>query len=196
MHQLCREHLKTGPDGKTHKVPALLVDLRAAVSPGNSGASGGGSGAPSPINIDAVDMIHKITKEAETEYGEMTGQLWNGTLEELLIGIGEKIPSPEWYAYLERMTLEWVDAITAFLWPVKPRRKLTGKTCPSCGQTYHGDERKVTLSLGCWDADGNMTTIGAWDIECAACEARWTGEQVSWLLRAIDTPQEVVAQAS
>jgi hypothetical protein len=25
IHQLAREHLRTGPDGKAHKVPALLV---------------------------------------------------------------------------------------------------------------------------------------------------------------------------
>lgn len=196
IHQLCREHLRTGPDGKLHKVPALLEELRAAVSPGNSGASGGGNGAPSPINIDAVDMVHRITKEAETEYGEMTGQLWNGSLEDLLTGIVEQVPSPEWSAYLERMTLEWIDSINAFLWPTKPRRRLTGKVCPSCGLKVHGDERNVCLSLGCWDDNGNMAPIGGWDIECAACGAAWSGDQVAWLLRALDTPTDVMAPVS
>ncbi|MFH5879772.1 hypothetical protein [Arthrobacter sp. NA-172] len=195
VHQLCREHLKTGPDGKPHKVPALLDDLRAAVSPGNSGASGGKGGAPSPINIDAVDMVHRITKEAETEYGEMTGLLWNGTLDELLIGIGEKVPSAEWYAYLERISLEWINAITAFLWPTRPRRRLTGKVCPSCGLSLHGDDREVCLSLGCWDEAGELAHPGQWDIECGACGAAWSGDQVSWLLRALDTPNEVLTRS-
>ena len=57
IHQLAREHLRTGPDGKAHKVPALLAELRNAVTPGNSMSGGGASGPPIPINADALDLL-------------------------------------------------------------------------------------------------------------------------------------------
>jgi hypothetical protein len=189
LFQLHSEHLKTGPDGKPHKVPALLEELRSAVTPGNSGSAGGASGPPIPINAEAVDMLASIEAEAKTDYHEMTGERWTGNLVDLLRHIAGMELEPEWSAYLERVSLEWIDQITAFLWPVKPRRKLTGKTCPSCGLSMHGEERKVALSLGCWDDDGNLAKIGAWDIACAGCGAEWAGDEVSWLLRALDTPQ-------
>ena len=78
----------------------------------------------------------------------------------------------------------------------KPRRKLVGKVCPSCGSATYGEERKTCLSLGCWDSEGGMKKIGDWDIECASCEASWSGDQVSWLLRALDTPGIVVAEVA
>lgn len=188
IHQLAREHLRTGPDGKAHKVPALLEELRNAVTPGNSGSAGGASGPPIPINAEAVDMLNKIESDMKRDWSEMTGTHWTGSLVELLRTLTLMAAAAEWHAYLERVTLEYIDQITAFLWPVKPRRKLTGKTCPACGQSLYGEERKVALSLGCWDADGNLAKIGDWDIECAGCEAQWSGDQVSWLLRALDAP--------
>ena len=195
VHQLCREHLKTGPDGKAHKVPALLDELRNAVTPGNSMSGGGASGPPIPINPDAMDLLAEIEATAKRDYQEMAGVRWTKNVDALLPWIAGLDLTPEWRAYLERVSLEWIDRITALLWPTKPRRKLTGKTCPSCGQTTYGEDRKVALSLGCWDDVGNMRAIGTWDIECAGCEAHWTGEQVTWLLRALDTPDEVLTRA-
>lgn len=197
VHQLCREHLKTGPDGKAHKVPALLDELRGAVTPGRNSSGGGASGPPIPIDPDAMDLLAEIEATAKRDYQEMTGVRWTKNVDALLPWITGLDLTPEWRAYLERVSLEWIDRITALLWPVKPRRKLTGKTCPSCGQTTYGEDRKVALSLGCWDDDGNMRAIGTWDIQCAGCDAHWTGEQVTWLLRALDTPDvAVVAQVS
>lgn len=193
IHQLAREHLKTGPDGKAHKVPALLEELRAAVTPGNSGSAGGVSGPPIPINAEAVDMLARLEAEAKTDWHEMTGTHWTGDLVELLRTLTLMAAAPEWHAYLERVTLEWIDQITAFLWPVKPRRKLTGKTCPSCGLALHSEDRAVCLSLGCWDDDGNLAKIGAWDITCGSCGAEWVGDQMAWLLRALDTPGAEIA---
>jgi hypothetical protein len=195
VHQLSREHLKTSPDGQLRHAPALLAELRGAVTPGNSGSVGGASGPPIPINPAAVDMLTRFTKDAKADYTEMTGKHWPGTLEGLLQHFAWMDLAPDWLAYLERITLEWVDQITAFLWPVKPRRKLTGKTCPACGLTLHGDDRAVCLSLGCWDDDGNLAKIGEWDVECGSCGAEWAGDQVAWLLRALDTPKTDMAQA-
>lgn len=158
-------------------------------------SGGEASGAPSPINVSALDLLAEIEAAAKAEYHEMTGVHWTKSLERLLPWIAGLDLTPEWDAYLSRVSLEWVDKINTLLWPVKPRRKLTGKVCPSCGEAYYGEERKVCLSLGCWDDDGNMRPIGTWDIECAGCEAGWSGDQVSWLLRALDTPGEVLTQA-
>lgn len=197
IHQLSREHLKTSPDGQLRHAPALLTELRNAVTPGNNGSSGGASGPPIPINPGAVDMLNSMTNDAKTDYREISGNAWPGDLETLLQHIARMTLPADWHNYLERVTLEWVDRITAFLWPVKPRRKLTGKTCPACGLALHGDERAVCLSLGCWDDDGNLAKIGDWDIACGSCGAEWAGDQVSWLIRALDTPDaEVLTHAS
>ena len=147
IHQLAREHLRTGPDGKAHKVPALLHELRNAVTPGRNSSGGGASGPSIPIDPDAMDLLAKIESEAKQDYQDMTGVRWAKDVDTLLPWIAGLDLSPEWYAYYERVTLEWLDAINALLWPVKPRRKLTGKACPSCGQSMYGEDRKVALSL-------------------------------------------------
>jgi hypothetical protein len=194
VHQLCREHLKMDRDNKPHKVPALLDELRAAVTPGNSMSGGGASGSPSPINVSALDLLAEIEGGARSDYLEMAGVAWTGTLERLLPWITNLDLTPEWDSYLTHVTSDWLDKINAMLWPVKPRRKLVGKVCPSCGWATYGEERKTCLSLGCWDDDGNMRAIGTWDIECASCEAGWAGDQVTFLLRALDTnDKEIMA---
>ncbi len=195
VHQLAREHLRTGPDNKPHKVPALLDELRAAVTPGRNSRGGGASGPPIPIDPDALDLLREIEIEARRDYLEITGFVWPVSLEELLQRLTVCGITPEWENYLTHTTSDWIDRITALLWPVKPRRKLVGKVCPSCGWATYGEERKTCLSLGCWDEEGNMRAIGTWDIECASCEAGWAGDQVSWLLRALDTPSEELTQA-
>ena len=197
VHQLVNEHLKMGPDGKPHMVPSLLSELRAAVTPGHAGSAGGSDGGPPiPINPNAVDLIAKMTKGAKEDYWEMLAINWPGTLDGLLIVIAQTVPTPQWEAYFEHVTLDWIDEITAMLWPVKPRRKLFGKTCPACSQALHGDDRQVCLSLGCWDEAGELAKIGDWNISCASCEASWSGDEVSWLLKAIDMPEPEMALPS
>lgn len=189
VHRLTRPHLTQTRDGSLREVPALLAELRLAVTPGHAGSAGAKDGGqPIPINPNALDLISAIEKEARADYAEATGNAWTGTLEALLQSYPATNLSNEWEAYLERVTLEWVTTITGMLWPERPRRKLVGKVCPSCGLALHGDDRAVCLSLGCWDDDGNLAKIGSWDIECASCGAEWAGEQVAWLLRALDTP--------
>lgn len=189
VHQLSREHLTKDKDGNLRTVPALLAELRLAVTPGHAGSAGGKDGGqPIPINPNAIDLISSIEKEARKDYHEAIGTRWVGTLEGLLQSYRDAPISQEWEAYLERVTLEWVTTITGMLWPERPRRKLVGKTCPSCGWATYGEERQTCLTLGCWDENGNMRPIGTWDIECASCEASWAGDQVTYLLRALDTP--------
>ncbi|MDQ5862053.1 MAG: hypothetical protein M3536_07320 [Actinomycetota bacterium] len=190
IHQLSREHLRTAPDGKAHKVPALLDELRNAVTPGRNSRGGGASGPPIPIDPDALDLLREIETEARRDFLEIVGAYWEGSLEDLLQRFAGMDLTPEWLAYLERVSLEYIDRITAMLWPVKPRRKLVGKVCPSCGWATYGEERKTCLSLGCWDSEGGQLPPGDWHIECASCEASWVGEQITWLLTALDTPSE------
>ena len=196
VFQLTSEHLKMDRDGKPYKVPALLDELRAAVTPGNSMSGGGASGAPSPINVSALDLLAEIEGGARSDYLEMAGVAWTGTLERLLPWIANLDLTPEWDNYLTHVTSDWLDKINAMLWPVKPRRKLTGMKCPSCSESTYGEERKVCLSLGCWDDDGNLAKIGTWNIECGGCEAGWSGDRVTWLLRAFDTQEPELTHAS
>ena len=186
IHVLTRDHLTQDKNGHLRTVPALLGELRTAVTPGrNSSGGGGAEGAPIPIDPTALDMLGDIEREARKDYTEATGIVWRGGLVDLLQSYPDAPISAEWEAYLATVTLGWVDQITAYLWPSRPRRKLVGKVCPSCGWATYGEERKTCLSLGCWDDDGNMAKIGDWDIECASCEAGWTGEQMIFLLRAL-----------
>jgi hypothetical protein len=195
IHQLTSEHSKFGPDGKAHKVPALLEELRNAVTPGRAGSAGGSDGGPPiPINPNALDLLAEIEGQARRDYFEMTDTPWSSTLEELLQRFAQMDLEPEWSAYLERVSLEWLDTITALLWPVKPRRKLVGIACPSCGFATYGEERKTCLSLGCWTDDGNVRAIGTWDIECASCEAGWAGDQIAFLIKTLNTPEDVLTQ--
>ena len=191
IHVLTRPHL-TNHDGTLRHAPALLAELRAAVTPGSTGSGSGSSGPPIPINPNALDLLVEIEGEARRDYHEITGIAWASTLETLLQQIAELNLEPEWDAYLTRVTLEWLDRIGSLLWPVKPRRKLVGKVCPSCGFAVYG-EGKTCLSLGCWDDDGGMRKIGEWDIECGSCEAGWSGDQVTWLLAALDAKEDVDA---
>jgi hypothetical protein len=196
-HRLAREHLKMDRDGKPHKVPALLTDLRGAVTPGRTSSGGGASGPPIPIDPDALDLLREIETEARRDYHEISGEYWAGELEALVLRLAEMDMTADWSNYLAHTTLDWCDRITAMLWPVRPRRKLVGKVCPSCGWATYGEERKTCLSLGCWDSEGAMKKVGEWDIECGSCEAGWTGEQMIFLLRALDTHEaEVLAPLS
>lgn len=196
LHQLTRDHLRTGPDGKARMVPALLTELRAAVTPGRNSSGGGASGPPIPIDPDALDLLREIETGARRDYQEITEGVWQATLEDLLQRFGSLDLTPEWDNYLTHAMSDFIDRINAMLWPTKPRRKLVGKVCPSCGWSTYGEERKTCLSLGCWDDEGNMRPIGTWDIECASCEAGWSGDQVAYLLRALDTPSEETAHVS
>lgn len=191
-HRLAREHLKMDKDGKAHKVPALITDLRGAVTPGRNSSGGGASGPPIPIDPDALDLLREIETEARRDYNEISGDYWSGDLEALVLHLAGMDLTPEWDNYLTHTTTDWVDRISAMLWPVKPRRKLVGKVCPSCGWATFGEERKTCLSLGCWDDEGGMRAIGTWDIACGSCEAEWVGDQVGFLLVALDAPSGVV----
>jgi hypothetical protein len=196
VHRLTREHLTRDKDGNLRSAPAFLDELRGAITPGMNGFGGGSSGPPIPIDPSAVDLLTEIHAEARRDYHEITGDRWPGNVDSLLIYFAAMSLTAEWDSYLTHVTSEWLDRITAMLWPVKPRRKLVGKVCPACTQSVYGEERKTCLTLGCWDDDGAMKKIGDWDIECNGCEASWSGEQVAYLLKALDSGDTITSEAA
>lgn len=186
VHRLCNEHL-TLIDGRPVKVPALLDELDRAIgsSVGPSGSSKG-SASPLPIDADALDLRARIHAEILETHEEMIGEPFRSAPRRLLgLWANGGATTPEWEAYIERLSLEWIDSIEAKLGMKARARKLTGIQCPSCGQSMHGEEREVCLSLACYGDDGAMLAHHAWSVACAACGAVWGGQEMAWLLKAL-----------
>lgn len=193
IQELTETHLKMGPTGNPVQAPSLLSELRAAVKPGNDGGtSGASSSAPIPINPDAVDLLSSITHEAHVDYVEIHGTRYRGPLEGLLQTHASL--DGEWEAYLEGVTIGWIDRINGLLRPTKPRRKL-GVECPSCGQRFHGEGRAVCLTADCWGPEEQLLHPSAWHVRCEGCDAEWVGDNLKWLIAALNAPEQVVEYA-
>lgn len=196
VHRLTRDHLDF-IDGNGTMAPALLAELRQAVEPGqNSSAGDGGSSAVKiPINDGAIDLLREIEVAARKDWADAHGDQYAGQLEQLLQAFADEDMADEWAAYMEHATRDWCDDIEKFLRPTKPRRKIA-RPCPSCSQTFYGEERAICLSLGCWDGDEELRHVGTWDVRCEACGAEWAGENMGWLIASLDAPGGDVARVS
>lgn len=183
-YRLTRPHL-TNISGTLAERPALLDELTSAAKPGNDGAAGGSSGAFVPVNVSAIALLQDIEREARDHHRELTGAA-TGKLADIIRTWAVDSINAEWYAFLERVTLGWIDRIENLLRPAKPRRKMM-LPCPSCGQTFHGPERAVCLTVNCWGDDERMTHPAQWDVRCESCGAQWTGDTLKWLLAALQT---------
>ena len=184
VHRLTSEHM-TLVDGRPVKVPALLDRLEEGASPGSDG--GRSAGSPLPINVGAVDLMREIRAEALDAHWEMHATEYRGSLRGLLRLWARPgtLQTAEWEAYLEHVTLDWVDRIEALLKPSKPPRRIS-LPCPACGEKFAGEERKPALHLHCWGDDEAMLPPGEWRAECVACGAGWDAkEQMAWLVRAV-----------
>lgn len=182
VHRLTSEHLSL-IDGRPVKVPALLDQLDSAAQPGESGSKG--SGAPLPINVDAVALYQDIEREARDHQFEMVAHESRCSLRTLLgLWANGAVTTTEWEAFLEHATLDWCDRIVALVQPTKPPRRIH-RPCPACGVLYGGDDRRPGLHLHCWDDDGGMAKPGDWRCECVHCGAAWNGDQLGWLSRAV-----------
>lgn len=188
VHELTREHLVTTPDGRLVSIPALLDQLEAAATDTRAGSTSRGNGIPSPISLDVVALQQKIEREARTEQLELYGTDV-GELKAIIQSWATDSITGEWAAYLEQVTLGWLKEVRAIIKPDKPPRRLH-RPCPACGVLYGGDEHKPGLLLHCWDTDGNLLPPGHWTAECIHCEAAWTGAELSWLSRALNTESE------
>jgi len=185
IHKLTRAHLATDPnDGKLKRFDSLLAQLAAACR-STLGAPGGASGGASvPLNMRAVQLERDIREAALNGHYEMRGFEYRGTLVDLLqsFATAEGI----WETFLEHATMDWCDQITALLTPEKPRWK-PSLECPACGQRFHGEENEPCLGLKYWDEDEKVAPQEQWHMLCAGCGAEWTGKEIVWLLKSLDT---------
>lgn len=171
INDLTRPHIPPGSIGG-ERVPPLLDQLAAAVHPSQAGGASGGSKLRIPIDSHAMSIWQDIDHEARRYQQGMTGDT-SGTL----AGI---IQSWETLAdldqFLERVTLGWCDRIRELLEPRKPYRP--NAPCPHCGEKFVGEERAQALAVYWRDADGNPAHPSEWTMECAACQAAWSGDDL------------------
>ena len=182
--ELCEPHLKS-IGGRIGKVPGLLTELREAVS--GSTHEGGGSGSKQRIlvNADALDLIRDLTNESQSAYTERFGEE-APSLEQCIISIGSTPHADDWEMYFTNQFQEFKTRIETILRPKKMRR-LDGQTCPSCGQSTYGEERRTCLYVDCWgDDDKTLRPHQEWAVYCKGCETQWTGvDELKWVLVAL-----------
>ena len=181
VNRLTRPHL-TYSHGKPVTIPALLDQLDRAVTEQTTRGGEGAGGAAIPIGTGALSLKQDIEREAREHQREMegfTGYPLTGILQSWAVLEGE------WAAFLEHVTLDWCDRITAIVAPVKPPRRLH-QPCPACGVMYGGDDMKPGLQVHCWDEDEGMLPPGDWTAECVHCGAAWKAEEMGWLVRLVN----------
>ena len=180
VNRLVRTHLTTGPNNVPVKVPALLEQLNEAVGEKRAGAGAAG-GSPLPISAAAVSLRQDIERELRQHQHERVGNSVGTT-----VGILHAWATldGEWGDYLEHVTRDWCDQITALITPVKPPRRLH-RPCPSCGVLYGGDSMKPGLQVHCWAEDETMLPPGEWTADCQHCGAAWGAEQIRWLIQSV-----------
>lgn len=182
--ELTEPHL-TMIGGRIGKVPALLTELREAVS--GSTHEGGSSGSKLRIlvNADALDLIKQLKDEAQSSYTDRFGQE-APSLEQCITSIGTTPHADEWERYFTNQLQSFKTRIEAILRPKKMRR-LDGQTCPACGQTTYGEDRRTCLYVDCWgDDDETLRPHQEWTVHCKGCETQWTGvEELKWVLVAL-----------
>lgn len=174
-------------------IPPLLGQLRLAMTPGMESGSGGGSGRPAPMALNAYDLLRRIEETSTYEY-------WtNGGTDRLTaISLEQRIRywammarrAPEPLAQATRLVEGWVRDIDALFNPQK-RIELKGR-CPVCKSSHYlaeedGEEiRKAALTA-------TPTKYGSF-AECGKCKSKWTGEDQMLELAAAmvkeDAPKE------
>lgn len=195
IHQLVNEHMSQAADGSFNLMPSLLDQLREACTSNHGAAGGGGGGAGMMVNSAAVKLETKIKEDALFDHFEMVGSEYRGALKEL-IATWSRTEDPDWRAYLEHETLDWVDQIRATLASRRPPWRPT-LNCPSCGLRFHGPEREPNLWVEYWDhEEEKMNHPQLWTAGCDGCGAEWNGDKLSWLRAATDTRTVEVVHAS
>lgn len=195
IHQLTNEHMTMADDGSFIKAPPLLAELRAAVTSDFAVGRGGAGGAGMMINSKADKLEREIKEQALAEHFEMTGNEYRGNPATLLQAWAVAASS-EWQAYLEPITLGWIDSIRSLLVSKRPPWR-PSIPCPSCGQRFYGPEREPCLAVHYWDDEAEAISPPAkWTADCDGCGAEWNGDNLKWLRAASDTPAPDVAHVS
>lgn len=182
--ELTEPHLKS-INGRIGKVPALLSELREAVSgSSDTGGSGSSSKARILVNATALDLLNKITNTVRTAYSDRYGQS-APILDTCIDLIGKSEHNGDWEKWFTVLFEGIKTEIETMLRPKKLRR-LDGLPCPSCSQTVHGEERETCLYLDCYiNEDKELKHIQEWSVQCVACQAEWGGQELKWLLVAL-----------
>lgn len=183
--ELTEPHLKS-IGGRIGKVPALLQELREAISGSSSGDGGGGNNTKQRVlvNASALDLLNTITRETRDAYTHRYG-IAAPTLETCIQQIANGEHPPDWETYFKTQYAGFIHSIETMLRP-KKKRRLDNVECPSCGQSKHGEERETCLYLDCYTGEHkDLKHPNEWEVTCAACDATWTRDKMSWLLVAL-----------
>lgn len=182
IHRLTREHL-TQMNGGLVSMPSLLVQLDAAVTAETRAGSHGGGGKGLPIGSGALSLLQDITRAARDEQQQRTGTGIGQVGVIIQSWVDER--DTEMIAYLEHVTLDWIDQIRAIINPTKPPWR-PAVPCPSCGVIYDRNGNGPGMRVHCWAEDEGLRPPGEWTAECIHCGAGWTAENISWLSRVLE----------
>ena len=175
VHRLTRPHLST-MGGKIATVPPMLTQLTME---GRAPSHATSSETPLPVSVRAIalwqDMEHEARDHQYARTGDDSGGLWQ------IVQSWEYVADEEWVAYLERVTLDFIDRITATIDPPRRRRPLR-QPCASCGERWFYDadgQRSEAVTAWVWDEDGSVSKVETWDVKCLCCGAQWVGKEVA-----------------
>lgn len=166
------------------EVPALLDQLREAVTPGAEAGSKG-SGVPAPVAVNALDLLNDITATA-TEYWSLFTQTHtvHGSLDDRIRSWAanvrghreDAIQTAEW------ITGEWVQRINDLFDP--PKMQQVKGNCPDCGARYtytqQDGETVRTPALQVTVREGGQSYA-----ECGDCGAYWSRGQMHLLAEVV-----------
>jgi hypothetical protein len=194
IHTLTSEHMTMTDTGEFTKVAPLLAQLRAACTSDFAVSRGGGGGGGLVVNSKAVKVENEIREQALNEHFEMTGTEYRGGFVKLIRSWSAL--EGDWAAYIERVTLDWLDDIRTILEAKRPPWR-PSLPCPACGQRFYGVEREPCLAVHYWDHDAEaIAPPSSWIAKCDGCGAEWNGDNLKWLRAASDTPMTEVAHVS
>lgn len=188
-HKLIRPDgtLAKNRDGKDIYQPALLDQLANATKSSRGGGQDHND-MPIPINTRAIDLWKQLDTEVRQvtldRYGHARGHLG------ALLTRWKSEGDTAWIAHLEHITMDIIDRIETMFDP-PPKRRTLKQPCPACGElwTLNSDGDRVhCLTAGTHNDDGTLRNPADCEATCAACEAAWHGEDLAWLLNAIDAP--------
>ncbi|GAA1337200.1 DUF7341 domain-containing protein [Arthrobacter roseus] len=180
IHTLTRPHLPAGATLDSKPEPSLLDQLAKAVYDGAKG--GKGNGTPIPISAEVVSIQQDIDRDARDIQHDLTGSS-TGTLVGVIQSWAD-VEDMHWVAFLEHVTMDWVDQIEGIIRPHKPPYR-PAVPCPSCDMIYNADGEGPGMSIHCWGPDDVMLPIGKWTAQCTHCNAGWGPDEMKWVRHAL-----------
>lgn len=181
IHALCFSHLTDTPLGLA-SAPPLIRQLEAAIKPDKGGGKSSGNGKGDLINMTAL----KLWEEIAADIGIHTMEAGLPTHQDrilMLKGWTAMEDDAEYGDFMEHLTLDWCDMITALLSPLKPYHP--AHPCPSCGLRFHGEDNAPPLNVHYLGPDGHPMHPHDWRMECANCGSEWSGDTLGAVAKAM-----------